>query len=300
MQTFVDKKYRYIWSEKNGEPLRQMQEQGINMADIRKTLKVSTIRNKIEKAHLMRMGHILRMSDDRIVKQAVLGWNQDLENLHKSRKKRQTTVGYWRRLLKEAGVEVESVEKLVMNRKEWKEMIQNRMKFLQSFDEQKGKKYEKKPGEVDIVERSQEKKEDQIRCIYQGCGRFFRTKAGLTIHQKRTHREINEAPTFTCNKCGNNFKQEGAWKNHQRNCTGSRVEGKKKECHICKKWLIGSNLARHMRTVHGVTTEEETSNEVTARVYKAKYVVCDECGKTISAANLARHQRSKACVELPM
>lgn len=300
MQTFVDKKYRYIWSEKNGEPLRQMQEQGINMADIRKTLKVSTIRNKIEKAHLMRMGHILRMSDDRIVKQAVLGWNQDLENLHKSRKKRQTTVGYWRRLLKEAGVEVESVEKLVMNRKEWKEMIQNRMKFLQSFDEQKGKKYEKKPGEVDIVERSQEKKEDQIRCIYQGCGRFFRTKAGLTIHQKRTHREINEAPTFTCNKCGKDFKQEGAWKNHQRNCTGSRVEGKKKECHICKKWLIGSNLARHMRTVHGVTTEEETSNEVTARVYKAKYVVCDECGKTISAANLARHQRSKACVELPM
>ena len=181
-----------------------------------------------------------------------------------------------------------------MNRKEWKEMIQNRMKFLQSFDEQKGKKYEKKPGEVDIVERSQEKKEDQIRCIYQGCGRFFRTKAGLT------HREINESPTFTCNKYGKNFKQEGAWKNHQKNCTESRVEGKKKECHICKKWLIGNNSARHMRTVHGVTTEEETSNEVTARVYKTKYVVCNECGKTISAANLARQQRSKACVELPI
>ena len=83
------------------------------------------------------------MSDDRIVKQAVLGWNQDLENLHKSRKKRETTVEYWRRLLKEAGVEVESVEKLVMDRKEWKEMIQNRMKYLQSFDEQKGNKYER-------------------------------------------------------------------------------------------------------------------------------------------------------------
>ena len=83
-------------------------------------------------------------------------------------------------------MEVESVEKLVMNRKEWKEMIQNRIKFLQSFDEQKGKKYEKKPGKVDIVERSQEKKEDQIRCIFQGCGRFFRKKSGLTI-TKREH-----------------------------------------------------------------------------------------------------------------
>ena len=92
MQKFVDKKYRYIWSEKSGEPLRQMQKQGVNMADIRKELKVSTIRKKIEKAHLMRIGHILRMLDDRLVKQAVLGWNQDLEDLHKSRKKRQTTV----------------------------------------------------------------------------------------------------------------------------------------------------------------------------------------------------------------
>ena len=150
-----------------------MQKQGINMADIGKVLKASTIRNKIEKAHLMRMGHILRMSDDRLVKQAVLGWNQDLEDLRKSRKKKQKTMGYWRRLLKEAGVEVESVEKLVMNRKEWKAMIQNSMNFLQNFDEQKGKKYEKKPGEVDIIERSQEKVEGEIICIYDGCGRFF-------------------------------------------------------------------------------------------------------------------------------
>ena len=74
----------------------------------------------------------------------------------------------------------------------------------------------------------------------------------------------------------------------------------KKECHICKKWLIGSNLARHMRTAHGAKTEEGTSNEATARVYRAKYVVCNGCGKTVSAANLARHQRSKACVELPL
>ena len=75
---------------------------------------------------------------------------------------------------------------------------------------------------------------------------------------------------------------------------------RKKECHICKKWLIGSNLARHMRIAHGAKTEEGNSNEATARVYRAKYVVCDECGKTVSAANLARHQRSKACLELPL
>ena len=43
-----------------------------------------------------------------------------------------------------------------------------------------------------------------------------------------------------------------------------KQSGKKKEYHICKKWLIGSNLVRHMRTEHGAKTEEGTSNEATA------------------------------------
>ena len=106
------------------------------------------IRITIEKAHLMRMGHILRISEDRIAKQAILRSNQDLENLHKSRKKQQTMVRYWRRLLKEAGVEVEWVEKLVMNRKDWKEMIKNRMKFLQSFDEKKERHMRRSQGKL--------------------------------------------------------------------------------------------------------------------------------------------------------
>ena len=80
-RTFV----HYCMEREKWRAIRQMQEQGLNMADIRKALNVSTIRSKIEKPHLMRMGHILRMSDDRIVKQAVLGWNQDLEDLHKAR-----------------------------------------------------------------------------------------------------------------------------------------------------------------------------------------------------------------------
>ena len=82
MQKFVGKKYRHIRSENNGESLRQMQEQGIYMAYIRIELNVKTVRNKIQKAHLIRMGHVLRMQDDGIVKHAVLGWKQNLENLH--------------------------------------------------------------------------------------------------------------------------------------------------------------------------------------------------------------------------
>ena len=45
-QRFYDKKYRYIRSDRKGESLRQMQDYGISMADIRSQLQVSSIRTK--------------------------------------------------------------------------------------------------------------------------------------------------------------------------------------------------------------------------------------------------------------
>ena len=115
-QRFCDKKYRYIWSDRKGEPLRQMQEYQINMADIRNQLQASSIRTKIEVAHLTRMGHILRLPDESLVKQALLGWLTKLEGKVKSKKKTLMITPYWRRLIKEAGMEVNMIEELTSNR----------------------------------------------------------------------------------------------------------------------------------------------------------------------------------------
>ena len=41
------------------EKVRQMQDYGINMSSIRKQLQVSSIRTKVEVAHLVRIGKIL-------------------------------------------------------------------------------------------------------------------------------------------------------------------------------------------------------------------------------------------------
>ena len=49
LQQFMDKCYRYVWSERNGEPLRQMEAQGVNMQDVRNVLGVKSVRWKIEK-----------------------------------------------------------------------------------------------------------------------------------------------------------------------------------------------------------------------------------------------------------
>ena len=64
LQSFVDRCYRYVWSRKTGPPLMQMQREGKNMADVRKDLGVKTLRWKIEKRVLERIGHVIRMGDE--------------------------------------------------------------------------------------------------------------------------------------------------------------------------------------------------------------------------------------------
>ena len=49
LQRYIDKLYRYIWSNKKKQPLREMQEKGVNMFQVRKTLGVGSVELKIEK-----------------------------------------------------------------------------------------------------------------------------------------------------------------------------------------------------------------------------------------------------------
>ena len=119
-QRFNDKKSRYIWSDRKGEPLRQMQEYGISMADIRNQLQALSIRTKIEVAHIARMGHILRVPDVSLDKQALLGWLTTLEDKVKSKMITSMIIPYWRKLMKEAGVQVNMIEELTSNSLDWK------------------------------------------------------------------------------------------------------------------------------------------------------------------------------------
>ena len=79
LQSFMDKIYRYIWSRKTKPPLIQMQEENKNMTDVWKDLGVKSIRWKIEKRVLERIGHVMRMEDDRMTKAVTLGWMKELE-----------------------------------------------------------------------------------------------------------------------------------------------------------------------------------------------------------------------------
>ena len=51
LQGDIDKLYRYIWSKKKKQSLREMQEKGVNIFQVRKTLGVGSLELKIEKGH---------------------------------------------------------------------------------------------------------------------------------------------------------------------------------------------------------------------------------------------------------
>ena len=73
------------------------------------------LRLKVEKRCLERIGHVMRMENDRIVKAAVLGWIEDLEGVQKMKEKKRKTVLYWKQLVKEAGIDKTKIGKITSN-----------------------------------------------------------------------------------------------------------------------------------------------------------------------------------------
>ena len=142
LQKWMDKCYRYVWSDRNGQPLRQMEAKGINMEDIRTLLGVKSIRWKIEERVLERVGHVMRMGNERMTKAVVLGWYEQLEGRPKMAGRKRKTVLYWKKILKEAGEDWTNVELRTSDRVVWKEVVKKRMDHLHTWERQRGHKYQ--------------------------------------------------------------------------------------------------------------------------------------------------------------
>ena len=66
LQRWMDKCYRYVWSDRNGEPLRQMAEKHKNSTDVRRSLGIKSVEWKIKRKVLEKNGQVMRMENDRL------------------------------------------------------------------------------------------------------------------------------------------------------------------------------------------------------------------------------------------
>ena len=243
LQSQVDRMYRYVWSNKHMEPLREMQEKHLNMQDIRNILGVKSLRVKIEKRVMQRIGHVFRLEDSSLVKNVTLGWLTDLENYPKNPGKKRKTLLYWKKLIREAGLDYTKINSLTRDRKEWRRIVRERAEHIHEWERKAAHSFE---GE-DRGQRNVNCEDDgMFKCDY--CDKECKSKAGLVVHVKRMHEISSEKKNFICDKCKESFTSEGNLKNHKKNCSGmvARTSGMKK-C-PCGKEVTSSNFTRHQRS----------------------------------------------------
>ena len=101
LQSWVDKCYRSVWGIGRSPPLHQMQEAGKNIQDLKNKMEIKTIRWKIEKQVLKRIGHILRMPDTYQTKITISGWFKGLEGEKKTTGRKRKPQLYLSRILRE-------------------------------------------------------------------------------------------------------------------------------------------------------------------------------------------------------
>ena len=105
----------------------------MKMFGIRKLLGIESLRAKIERRSLQRLGHVLRMPNDRLTKKVCFGWYRREER----RKGKQTTIYYWRKLVREAGLDPDNVEMYARDRNRWMNQIKIRMEQIREWEGQR-------------------------------------------------------------------------------------------------------------------------------------------------------------------
>ena len=287
LQSCMDKKYRQIWSRGTGPPLMQMQAEHKNMFDVRRELNVKSVRYKIEKRVLERIGHVMRMDDERMVKAAVLGWLEDLESLPKLPGKKRKTQLYWKQLLREAQIDPTDIGQLTKDRNEWKTLVSKRMRHIAEWekcgchrvDRERGPRTSPVPPPP-----------PDFKCDFEDCDKICFNKAGLTIHKRKMHQISSVKVVFSCQGCGSRFVQEANLKNHLKACSNTRAsDPNKRKCDVCGREINKKSFARHRRIVCGVQNANQGAQ--TATVYRAKRYICETCGLEQACTNRSRHRR---------
>ena len=233
-----------------------------------------------KKRVLERIGHVMRMENGRVTKAVVLGWYEGRSKMAEEKRK---TILYWKKILKEAGIDETNIERLTADRNKWKSLVAERMSQLDKWERQRGHRYEWKEREERMSRNV--RRTNELKCRYEWCGKVCKSRVGLMMHEKRMHRVVEERVWFECSEYGRECDTQGARKNHERTCGGGMSGGARRECENCNEWVTKANYARHRRMC---LNEERMERDGGVR---GKTKDCERCSRVLSVANMARHLR---------
>lgn len=167
----------------------EMQTKGVNQ-DIRNELNMRSIRWKIKKRVLERIGHLKRGKQ-----KSKRGDFRMAGRSGRCRQRKKKTVLYWKRLVKDAGSDLLKIGELMHKRKDWKSTVREGMKHLEKWERRRCKKDQTPEFQRNI----QLGRETTFKGTFKGCSKLCKSKGGLTIHVKRIH-NISELKCEDCKK----------------------------------------------------------------------------------------------------
>ena len=96
------------------------------MENVRTRLGVRSVRWKVEKRLLERIGHVFSMRNERLTKAIVLGWWEELERWEKRPEKKRKMIFHWKRILRETGIDWTDVERLTGDTEGWRKIVREK------------------------------------------------------------------------------------------------------------------------------------------------------------------------------
>ena len=216
-----------------------------------------------------------------------MGWMSELEKLSKTKGRKRKTLCYWKKLLREAGIDWTDLDNVTKDRKKWRKMVKERMDNLEKWEKSKGHHWSGGQVERNVVRRA------VLEFICGVCGKVCKSKGGLVVHRRRMHEVSERKKIFNCEACGENFRQEANLLNHRKVCGGAEASSSDRRRCACGREFAKSYIARHKKKCVKALAAEEQEVRRLPRVYKSVRMVCD-CGAQIAKTNRARHER-EAC-----
>ena len=183
------------------------------------------------------------MKPDSLTKKVTLGWPERPKHpLFTTRT--QTTLDYWRRCLKKAGIDIDTAEHVGKKRHLWKKVVQERVAHLRNWETAK-------------AERTQVDKDraEETGKVCHFCDRTLKNQLGLKVHMRGIHREGRDDQK-QCSRYGTWVAEQAILTNHTKVCEGAPPGS----CPYCRKKISKSNMARHKRmcTQERLTTKDST------------------------------------------
>ena len=293
LQRVVDQGYRYIWMDKRGGPaLKQMEEKRVNMWGVRRKLGIRSMQAKIEERVLRRIGHVLRMDNNHPTKQITLGWYAPPVILRPERKPRHGTIEYWRKVIREAGLDADSTEYLVSDKGKWRQIIHERKVHIEEWEKSQAEHHGNQCPQMKRSQTSMEKQRSLV-CQWPECGKILKSITGRKNHEK-IHRAKRQQETL-CKWCSTTLKDKTSLTSHQKFCMGAP----KGICPYCGERKSVTNMARQRRMcamgnerMYTLTGEEiNTQQEKRENEKKGDLVRCELCNDFKSKMNISRHRR---------